>query len=202
MISYSILTHNEDKSLSLLLNLLVQYLTNDDEIVILDDFSTNEETLRIIDFYKKKLNNQLIFQQRSLNGDFSTQKNYLNKLCTKKWIFNLDADETPSLFLIENIKLILNQNNFDLYFVPRQNIINGVSKKDLINFNFKLDDLNRINWPDFQGRIYLNNGEIYWENKIHEIQKGYKSHCFLPYENTNFSILHIKDVFEQYKIKY
>lgn len=202
MISYAILTHNEDDSLYILLNLLTQYLGEDDEIVILDDFSSNLKTFEIINSFKEKLNKKLIFSQRKLEGNFANQKNYLNSLCNKKWIFNLDADETPSISLIENIKEIIEKNNFDLYFAPRQNIVIGASKYDLKNFNFKIDEYNRINWPDYQGRIYLNNQLIYWDGNIHEIQKGYKNAGFLSHNDCSLSIIHIKTVMEQYKIKY
>ena len=43
-ISYSILVHNEDKTLEKLLKFLVKWKHMDDEIVILDDYSDNEKT--------------------------------------------------------------------------------------------------------------------------------------------------------------
>ena len=48
-ISYSILTHNEDKSLQKLLEFLVKHKDEEDEIVILDDFSDNPKTIEILD---------------------------------------------------------------------------------------------------------------------------------------------------------
>ena len=44
-ISYSILTHNEDKSLMKLLEFLVKHKDEEDEIVILDDHSDNPKTI-------------------------------------------------------------------------------------------------------------------------------------------------------------
>ena len=41
-ISYSILTHNEDESLQKLLEFLVKHKDEEDEIVILDDYSDNQ----------------------------------------------------------------------------------------------------------------------------------------------------------------
>ena len=43
-ISYSILTHNETDSLLKLIEFLVDYKDDEDEIVILDDYSENKET--------------------------------------------------------------------------------------------------------------------------------------------------------------
>ena len=48
-ISYSILTHNEDDSLLKLLEFLVEHKDEEDEIVILDDYSDNEKTKEILD---------------------------------------------------------------------------------------------------------------------------------------------------------
>ena len=48
-ISYSILTHNEIDSLLRLIEFLTEYKDDEDEIVILDDYSENEETKKILD---------------------------------------------------------------------------------------------------------------------------------------------------------
>ena len=48
-ISYSILTHNETDSLSELIQFLVKHKDEEDEIVILDDYSDNEKTSEILD---------------------------------------------------------------------------------------------------------------------------------------------------------
>jgi len=45
-ISYSILTHNETASLMKLIEFLVKYKDDEDEIVILDDYSDDEKTSR------------------------------------------------------------------------------------------------------------------------------------------------------------
>ena len=68
-ISYSILTHNETDSLTKLIDFLVDYKDDEDEIVILDDYSDNEETKKILDttvsIYEIK------FEQRHLMKDFA-----------------------------------------------------------------------------------------------------------------------------------
>ena len=66
-ISYSILTHNEDKTLEKLLKFLVKWKHVDDEIVILDDYSDNEKTKQILDFYVSTYD--IVFEQRSLQKD-------------------------------------------------------------------------------------------------------------------------------------
>ena len=71
-ISYSILTHNETKSLEKLLRFLVKWKADEDEIVVLDDYSDNEKTKQILDFYVST--EDIIYEQRSLNNDYATQK--------------------------------------------------------------------------------------------------------------------------------
>ena len=48
-ISYSILTHNETDSLMKLIDFIVDHKDDEDEIVILDDFSDNNDTKKILD---------------------------------------------------------------------------------------------------------------------------------------------------------
>ena len=54
-ISYSILTHNETKSLEKLLRFLVKWKADGDEIVILDDYSDDEKTKQIFMYLPKIL---------------------------------------------------------------------------------------------------------------------------------------------------
>ena len=74
-ISYSVLVHNEDKTLEKLLKFLVKWKQPQDEIVILDDYSDNEKTKQILDFYVSA--HDIVYEQRNLLGDFASQKNYL-----------------------------------------------------------------------------------------------------------------------------
>ena len=82
-ISYSILTHNETTTLEKLLKFLVKYKQPQDEIVILDDYSDNEKTKAILDFYVSTEN--IVFEQRNLLEDFASQKNYLKKVKKIYW---------------------------------------------------------------------------------------------------------------------
>ncbi len=43
-----------------------------DEIVILDDYSDNEKTKQILDFYVSA--HDIVYEQRALLGDFASQK--------------------------------------------------------------------------------------------------------------------------------
>ena len=69
VISYAITTHNETDSLEKLLNFLVKRKDEEDEIVVLDDYSDNERTKEILDFYVDVW--QIKFEQRHLNKNFA-----------------------------------------------------------------------------------------------------------------------------------
>ena len=196
-ISYSILTHNESDSLMKLIDFLVKYKDDEDEIVILDDFSDSEDTKKILDatvsIYEIK------FEQRYLFKDFAGQKNYLRKMCTGDYIFNLDADEMPNKWLIKNIKEILRSNTtIDLYWVPRVNTVKGLTDNHIGMWNWRVNKKGWVNWPDWQGRIWRNRPNIRWENEVHEVLKGYKEYSFLP-EEEKFCFYHHKNIEQQEK---
>ena len=109
MISYAITSHNETYELKQLLEFLMVWKNQDeDEVVILDDFSYQSHLDMLQPYIDCEFVNK--FEQRELNKDFAAQKNYLNSLCTKDYIFQLDADEVPAETLIMNLaKLILTQ---------------------------------------------------------------------------------------------
>ena len=98
-ISYAVTTHNEWQEIDWLLSLLLDHKDDEDEIVIVDDFS-DKLTQRVFDVYKDDIK----FYEHALNSDFSTHKNFMNDQCTGDWIFNIDADEEPHKNLVENIK--------------------------------------------------------------------------------------------------
>ena len=98
-ISYSILTHNETDSLLKLIDFLVSFRDEGDEIVILDDYSDNEKTKEILDTMCSI--HEIKFEQRHLLKDYAGQKNHLTRMCNGDYIFNLDADELPNKKLIK-----------------------------------------------------------------------------------------------------
>ena len=101
-ISYSILTHNEDDSLQKLLEFLVKHKDEEDEIVILDDYSDNPKTTEILDVMTSM--HEMTFEQRHLLKDYAGQKNQLTSMCKGDYIINIDADEVPNKWLVRNIR--------------------------------------------------------------------------------------------------
>ena len=177
-ISYSILTHNETDSLSELIQFLVKHKDEEDEIVILDDYSDNEKTKEILDSMCSIY--EITFEQRHLLKDYAGQKNHLSRMCKGMYIINIDADELPNKWLMKNIKMILEANpTIDLYWVPRVNTVEGLTQEHINKWGWQVNEKGWVNFPDYQGRIWRNRRNIRWKNAVHEVLEGLKNiHSF------------------------
>ena len=196
-ISYSMLTHNETDSLLKLIEFIAKHKDEEDEIVILDDYSDNEKTKEILDsavsIYEIK------FEQRHLLKDYAGQKNHLTRMCSGDYIINIDADELPNKWLMKNIKSVLEANpTIDLYWVPRVNTVEGLTQDHIQQWGWNVNEKGWVNFPDYQGRIWRNRPNIMWKNKVHEVLTGYKEHTYLPAEE-EFCFYHPKDIDKQEK---
>ena len=142
---------------------------------------------------------EIKFKQRHLLKDFAGQKNYLKNMCSGDYIFNIDADEIPHKYLINNLKSIIEMNpTIDLYYLPRVNTVDGLTENHKLTWQWSVDEWGRVNWPDWQGRIWRNRPNIMWEKPVHEILKGYKEFTHLPAQD-EFALLHPKDIIRQEK---
>ena len=193
-ISYSILTHNETKSLEKLLRFLVKWKDEGDEIVILDDFSDNQKTEELLDFYVSA--HDIVFEQRNLLGDYSGQKNYLKSMCSGDYSFNLDADEMITRWFIKNVHSILEENPIDLFFLPRINTVEGLTQEHVRYWGWSVNDDGWVNFPDWQGRLFKNRPNIKWEKPVHEMIAGFQTYAHLPTEKP-FCIRHNKTIEKQ-----
>ena len=176
-ISYGITVCNEHAELDKLLSVISPYVAGGDEIVILQDTGKNAD---LSDLYGKySLKN---VHMGKFEGDFSKWKNLLNSYCSGDFIFQLDADEYPSEELLRDIHRILDSDpSVDLYAVPRKNTVAGLTKADLKRWRWVEKD-GLLNWPDYQMRIFRNNGSIRWEKVVHEKPVGYTRKMNLPDE--------------------
>lgn len=89
----------------------INKLTNLDEIIVIDDFST-DDTKKILKTFNSEKFSVKIFS-RKLNDDFSSQRNFGISKCKNDWILSLDADEIPTTQTIEfinNLKPIIGHN--------------------------------------------------------------------------------------------
>ncbi len=105
MISAVVLTKNEANNIERCLRSLLWC----DEIVIVDDYSTDSTLLKA-----KKFKNIFIHE---LSGDFAQQRNFGLKKAKNDWIFFVDADEEVSLSLqYEITNIVGNQFNDTIGF--------------------------------------------------------------------------------------
>ena len=194
-LSYAILTHNETESLAKLIDFLVKHKDDEDEIVILDDYSDNEKTKEILDTMCSI--HEIKFEQRHLMNDFAEQKNYLKDMCSGDYIFNIDADEIPSKFLMNYGKTVIEMNpTAELFYLPRVNTVKGMTTHHVKKWNWQANDLGWINFPDWQGRIWKNRPNIRWEKPVHEMLTGFKEYSHFPPEE-QYSLYHEKDIMKQ-----
>jgi hypothetical protein len=83
--------------------------------------------------------------------------------------------------------------------VPRENYVTGLTLEHIQKWGWRVDIQNRVNYPDYQGRIYKNSPDrIKWQNKVHEVLTGYKQYATLP-EVPALSINHTKTIEKQEK---
>jgi len=186
-ISYAITAYNEHQELSRLLELLRNNIRQEDEIVILLDSNATKEVRTVANKYT----------MHPLNGDFATFKNHLSKFCTKDYIFQIDADEYPHESLIANLADILEYNQtIDVFLVPRINTVSGLTDEHIKKWGWNANDKGWVNFPDYQWRIWKNNGKIKWINKVHERLDGFKEYSLFP-QMEEYCLFHPKDIERQ-----
>lgn len=201
-ISYGITVCDEAEELFNLLSFIRTIIDDNDEVIILRDMTkTSIIVSRIIEsqisLYKPE---QLKVVESSLNGDFATFKNNLIEHATGDYLFQIDADEIPNPFLIENIKLILKVNStIDCFYIPRVNKVDGLTPQHILKWGWRVDSEKRINFPDPQMRLFRLGKDIKWKNRVHEVLTGYQTVSTLPYDTEDFCLYHIKSIDKQEK---
>lgn len=165
--------------------------SEDNIVVQFDSTKASKELVEELDAYNIKLVGSIF------RNDFSEFKNNLNEYCLNlgaDYIFQLDADEMISKFLVKNIKEILVSNpEVELFYVPRINTVDGITENHIKKWNWIYEN-NRINFPDYQGRIYKS--YLKWGNKVHEKIIGVKRYGLLPSEE-EYCIIHNKTIDKQ-----
>jgi glycosyltransferase involved in cell wall biosynthesis len=135
-VSFAITTHNETQCLRKLLEQVFSIKTVLDEVVILDDNSTNEETKSILAW---AVENRARVFYHSLNGDFATHKNYMTDSCKNEFIFNIDADELLDENLAKKFREILAVNQeVDMFRLPRINTVQGLTLNHITQWHWQI----------------------------------------------------------------
>ena len=193
-ISYAITVCDEHKELEKLLEHLTEHKRDQDEIVIqADKDNVTKDVVSVIDNFK------LEYIEFPLNKDFASFKNNLKSKCKGDYIFQIDADEIPATETVKNLDKIIAENlDIDLFLVPRVNIVNGIEYSDVEKWKWKMDHNGWINFPDYQYRIFKNNFNIKWQNKVHENIVGANTGTQLP-PTQEYALIHIKEIDKQRK---
>jgi len=203
-VSYAILVNDEYEEIKQLTEFLLQYKQSSDEIVIVQDLSFEDDLsdakLQVNKYLEELFNSQkILYFTNKLNNDFSQQKNYLTSKCTKDYVFNIDADEIPNDVLMENLHELIEENSkIDVLVLPRINKVDNITTEHIMKWGWRVDERGRINWPDWQWRIYKNNGNIKWKRKVHEYLDGFISYAGFP-DDENFALKHFKKIAKQEK---
>lgn len=193
-ISYAITVCNELEEIEYLIPYLLERKRSQDEIVVL--FDTKNGTSEVWEYLQTQ--KDIVLNKAEFNNDFAEWKNRLAPLCKGNWIFNIDADESPTEELMNIIHDVLDDHDdVDVIWIPRRNYVEGLTQEYIDKWGWKKDKLNRINWPDMQLRIYKNNPEILWKGKVHETLTGYKTVSEFPPSIEYLALYHDKTLEKQ-----
>ena len=199
-ISYAIPVCNEHIELEKLLSFLIKHIDENDEIVVqCDKGNTTPEVYKVLDSFKAPvgLKDPLKIIEFSLKGHFSNFKNNLKENCTGDWIFQIDADELPTYYLIKNIKEVLKYNpTIELFLVPRVNTVKGLTQEHITKWRWNINNVGWVNWPDYQTRIIQNSPKIKWQNRVHEQIVGASTKTALPMQE-EWCLYHPKTIERQ-----
>jgi glycosyltransferase involved in cell wall biosynthesis len=197
MISYTTSAFDEDRELDKLLFTLSKHIKDGDEVIVqLDADKATDSVRKVCSIYQEKIPFLKVIEF-PLNNDFASFKNNLLSHCSKEWIFNIDADEIPASNLFDVIHTLLSENStVEMFWVPRWNTVENITEEHIANWRWRYDEWGRINWPDWQTRIYKNKETIRWQNKVHERLTGYETYGFLP-EEKDWCLFHNKTINRQ-----
>lgn len=124
-----------------------------DEIIVIDDFST-DTTLELIAKHKK-----IHLHQRALNGDFAAQRNFGLKKTRGDWILFVDADEEVSDDLRDEITASLTNNAQEAYYIKRRDFWWG---REL-----RFGEVSKVRRQGLIRLVQKNSGR--WKGSVHEV---------------------------------
>jgi hypothetical protein len=196
-ISFAITVCNELEEIKKLVPFLLEHKRVQDEIVVLyDNKNGNPEVLDFLLPYNK-LPNVQTWRGFDFEDNFADWKNKLNEYCSGDYIFQIDADEMISKYMVQNVNVIIGMNpDVDLYYLPRINTVEGITQEHINKWSWNVDEKGYINFPDFQGRVFKK--DLKWSGNVHERIVGSKKYSLLP-EDFVYCIQHNKTIERQEK---
>ncbi len=196
-ISFAVTVCNELEEIKKLIPFLIENKREENEIIILfDEKNGDENVIKYLNQFIDTINVKIYTD--TFSNDFATWKNKLNSYCDGEYIFQIDADEMISEYLIKNIHEVVSLNpEVDLFYLPRKNIVSGITEEHIKTWKWNLNDKGWINFPDYQGRIYKKGLE--WYGKVHERITSGRIYSLFPTDEEDFFLTHIKTINKQEK---
>lgn len=142
-LSVLIVARNEEKNIAD----CIKSVNFADEIVVIDDFSTDKTAEIAISFGARVI-------QRAMNGDWSGQQNFSLQQATHDWVLLIDADERVTQKLAEEIQEKLVDGQKYAYRIKRLNHF----QRKLVRFG--------VLHPDFVTRL-LPKKDFYLTGQVH-----------------------------------
>jgi len=196
-ISYAITVCNEFVEIQRLVNFLIKNKRPQDQIVILYD-GTNGD-IEVENYLRShSINGEFHWHKSSFEKHFANWKNKLTSLCSGDYIYQIDADEMVSKYVLDFLPEVLLYNDIDVLKVPRINTVKDLTQEHIQKWGWRVDEKGWVNFPDYQWRIYKNDGKIKWKNKVHEVLTEYKTVSHLPIEEP-WCLQHPKTIKKQEK---
>lgn len=147
MLTAIVLTKNEEKNLRRCL----ESLGFCNEIIVIDD-NSSDKTVQIAKYFNTK-----VFQ-RSLNDDFSAQRNFGLERASADWVLFIDADEEVSRQLAAEIIEKIKKEDISGFLFKRKDFI--------FNQEIKFGETSKVKLLRLAKK---NSGE--WQGKVHEVWK-------------------------------
>jgi len=200
-ITYAITVCNEEKSFKKLYETLRLNKQEQDNILVLVDLNKcpvgSDFHEFLLDLHKARY---IKLISDNFQGNFADWKNKLvdHPLVGDFCIF-LDADELLPPQLIDDLPEIIELNpQVNILGFARQNFVKGITPEYIQKWGWRIDDQQRLNYPDVQLRGLRTGKGIRWYGQVHETLKGEGVTTVLPLE-PQYSILHSKDLDRQIK---
>jgi glycosyltransferase involved in cell wall biosynthesis len=199
-ISFAITVCNEAGELNRLLKQLHTCTVEGDEVIVqVDNDNSTPEVMKVISDFECKKGVVCEKIVGNLNKDFAKFKNNIKSKCSKDYIFFIDADEEVNEDQIDMIRQVLELNpTIECFLVPRINTVEGLTQEHIGKWGWRIDEKQRINFPDYQYRICRNKQEIHWIGAVHEKLNGYANMALLPAEDV-YALGHHKTIQKQEK---
>ena len=146
-ISYAIPVCNEREEIERLLSFLIENKRDKDEIVIVYDSVNGTKEVReylvSVDpgtAYNPMQDYPIRWYSYDFEGDFGKMKNWLTDMCTGDYVFQIDADEMPSKYLVDYLPEILETNDIDVFRVPRVNTVKGLTPQHIQMWGWRVNE--------------------------------------------------------------